>query len=597
MKKLLKVLLCLILFFSLMPKEEAKAETGTITNIQINGDVISWDPYPGADGYVILFDNEHGYWADGTSENLQRCGNNIDLPAGEYSIEIRAWDEDGNTIASGIAPGIYRFAGKQYVSNVKIDASGIMTWDPFPGAVEYAIVYTEDWSGYFFTDTNSADLPLELGRKSASSGTYSILIQALDENWMVIGDSGTRVPYTYTSKGKIPTPTGIRWTEGNHAMWDTITIPETSLLDYEILVYRNGELWKSFVSWGQPGYELDEYLVGENNQYSFSVIAMYEGYEASDESVRSSIVTGRPSEYKRLSGSSRYVTSRMVADQVLMKMQSRGSEKLYSVVITTGENYPDALSGSFLANRFSAPMLMINQKNAQAVVEYVKNNVMQGGRIYVLGGDGAVPNEWLGDLATSGNYQFKRLYGSNRYKTNLEILKEANVSGGAFIVCTGGNYADSLSCSSLYYPMLLVGKSLNADQRAFLNSLDNEYTGFYIIGGTGAVSEEIEAELANYGWTNRISGKNRYETSAKIAECFKYDSTNVVLATGKNFPDGLSGGPLASIYNAPLILVDDGKTSYAEEFTARNGIGTGYVLGGTGAVSDDTMNKVFHIGQ
>ncbi len=498
-----------------------------------------------------------------------------------------------------LAPRSETKAEEEVVTNIKIDANGIMTWDAYPGATEYAVVYTDEWD-VFFVQTNSADVPKELARNSAPSGTYTLKVQALGEpkdgSIPVIANWGSTVTYTYTSKGKIPTPTGIRWEEGDVAKWDTITIAETSLLNYEILLYRNGELLTKFNSWGQPGYELHDYLIGENNEYSFSVIATYEGYDPSDESARSSSVQGRPQVIQRVSGKSRYATSRMVADQVLAKKQEWGGDKFWSVVITTGENYPDALSGSFLANRYGAPMLMINEKSAADVVQYVKDHLSSNGTIYILGGDGAVPDAWIGDLLTSG-YNVERLFGSNRYKTNLAILNKAEVSGGTFLVCTGNGFADSLSCSSLNYPILLVGKSLNADQRAFLNSLEGEYTGFYIIGGEGAVSAEIENELANHGWTFRIKGKNRYETSVAIADFFFWDVTNVVLATGKNFPDGLSGGPLASSYHAPLILVDDGKTSYAEEFTSRLGVGTGFALGGTGAVSDDTMNRVFHIGQ
>ena len=487
------------------------------------------------------------------------------------------------------------------VTNIQLNGD-ILTWDPYPGATGYAIVFGDPMEGlYFFVDTNSADLKAELGRTSAASGTYTLEIQALGEvennsiPVIAVGDSNPT--YTYISKGKVPTPTGIRWGEGNTAMWDTVTIPETSLLNYDIILYKNGEYFDTYYSWGQPGYDLNSHLVGENNRYSFSVRAYYEGYDKSDESARSPEIAGNPQVFKRLAGNNRYVTSRAIADEVLSIIQkSWGMEKYWCAVITTGENYPDALSGSFLANRSNAPMLMINEKNAATVVDYVKNHVQDGGRIYVLGGTGAVPDEWLGDLLNS-DYLVKRLSGSNRYNTNLEILKETDVTGGVFLVCTGGAFADSLSCSSLPYPLLLVGKSLNNAQREYLNSLQGEYTGFYIIGGEGAVSAEIEAELANYGWTERIKGKNRYETSAAIANWFKWDSTNVVLATGKKFPDGLSGGPLANVLGAPLLLVDDGKTSYAEEYTARNGVGIGYVLGGTGAVSDDAMNKVFHIGE
>ena len=115
----------------------------------------------------------------------------------------------------------------------------------------------------------------------------------------------------------------------------------------------------------------------------------------------------------------------------------------------------------------------------------------------------------------------------------------------------------------------------------------------YIIGGEGAVSAEIAAELAAYGTVTRVAGKSRYETSVAVAETFFGTVENAVVASGKNFPDGLCGGPLAAAMNAPLILTADGKTDAAAAYVAENGIAAGYVLGGTGALADDSVVDVF----
>ena len=59
------------------------------------------------------------------------------------------------------------------------------------------------------------------------------------------------------------------------------------------------------------------------------------------------------------------------------------------------------------------------------------------------------------------------------------------------------------------------------------------------------------------------------------------------------FPDGLCGGPLAAAMNAPLILTADGKTEAAAGYVAENAIAAGYVLGGSGALADESVVDVF----
>ncbi len=63
------------------------------------------------------------------------------------------------------------------------------------------------------------------------------------------------------------------------------------------------------------------------------------------------------------------------------------------------------------------------------------------------------------------------------------------------------------------------------------------------------------------GEVDRVAGENRYATSAAIAKRFFEEPTNVALAYGLNFPDGLCGGPLAYRNNAPLLLVNNPDSS------------------------------------
>ena len=79
----------------------------------------------------------------------------------------------------------------------------------------------------------------------------------------------------------------------------------------------------------------------------------------------------------------------------------------------------------------------------------------------------------------------------------------------------------------------------------------------------------------------------------EIAKTFCLDVEHAVVASGKNFPDGLCGGPLAAALNAPLILTKDGGAGAAADYVSENYIESGYVLGGEGALKNETVRTVF----
>ena len=291
-------------------------------------------------------------------------------------------------------------------------------------------------------------------------------------------------------------------------------------------------------------------------------------------------------EVARLFGTSRYETGYAVADAL---KEVLGVEKFEAVVVATGKNFADALAGSYLAVEKNAAILLTNGKddNIAELHAYIKENVAEGGKVYILGGEAAVPAA----VEAIEGYDVVRLFGDSRYDTNLAILGEAGVSGDSVIVATGKTFADSLSASAAKLPILLVkpNAALNDAQKEILAGMKN----IYIVGGEGAVSAAYTEELAAYGEVTRVFGDSRYDTSVEIAKTFCTDADFAVVANGKNFPDGLCGGPLAAALNAPLVLTKDGGTDAAAGYVAENGIASGFVLGGDGALTNDTVVEVF----
>ena len=287
---------------------------------------------------------------------------------------------------------------------------------------------------------------------------------------------------------------------------------------------------------------------------------------------------------QRIYGKNRYETSFKIAEAFKKEI---GVEKFSNVIVASGKNFADALAGSYLGYVKNAPILMTNGRNAQDVKDYIRKNLNKGGTVYILGGTAAVP-EGVGNGL--GEFKVKRLSGSTRYETNLEILKEAGKVKGELLVCTGKDFADCLSGSAAKKPILMVSGSLSDKQKEYLSSLSS--TKFYILGGEAAVSKNVENQISKYGAVKRIGGSSRYETSVMIAETFFDRPSHVVLAYGNNFPDGLCGGILSMGKNAPMILTRTGKEAPAKSYAEKNGIHKGTVLGGDSLVSNATVGNI-----
>ena len=127
-----------------------------------------------------------------------------------------------------------------------------------------------------------------------------------------------------------------------------------------------------------------------------------------------------------------------------------------------------------------------------------------------------------------------------------------------------------------------------------------------ILGGTAAVSASTEAALNTLlgdAMVDRIAGNNRYQTAVKVAQ-FGQDEAGMnwtypALATGKDFPDALTGGPLQG-RDRSVMLLTDGTTALEPVVAGaiedhKNAIWTMRYLGGTAVVSEAVRTQVANL--
>ena len=291
----------------------------------------------------------------------------------------------------------------------------------------------------------------------------------------------------------------------------------------------------------------------------------------------------------RAGGANRYETSLVSAEIIREEI---GRETFDSVIIASGSSFPDALSGSYLSCRLTAPIVLVSDGNT-AGLDYVKSILPEtGGTVFILGGTGAVSESIENDLIRSSGCRVVRLGGSDRYETNLKILDSIDMTGKDLLVCTGKNYADSLSASATGLPILLVKDGLSDRQESFITA--HPGLKVTILGGNGAVEQSVEERLTEMGAECvRLSGQNREETSYLAASTFFPHAKNAAIAFSQNYPDGLCGGLLAHAIGAPVLLVKEDRYSFARQFVSDKGVINGRVIGGKGAVSDLTASRVF----
>lgn len=199
------------------------------------------------------------------------------------------------------------------------------------------------------------------------------------------------------------------------------------------------------------------------------------------------------------------------------------------------------------------------------------------------------------------------LAGANRYETAGLIANEAWRNGGTdVVIATGENFPDALGAAALAgtmnVPLVLTdGDHLSADAAAALADLGTA-DDIVVVGGEAAISQtvidELEAAVPTFDSPiQRISGNNRYETAAAVADAVAgmggVAEPYGFVCTGLNYPDALAASSMSYALGIPVYLVS-GTTipqSLIDQMVA-NGVQIPVIVGGGTVVSQEVEDDL-----
>src|SRR5665213_2139700 len=284
--------------------------------------------------------------------------------------------------------------------------------------------------------------------------------------------------------------------------------------------------------------------------------------------------------FTQLGGADRDTTAAMVATTMY---PVAGSASV--VVLARDDLYADGLTGSPLANALNGPLLLSPTASlSPATAAAIAHVLVPGGLVICLGGTNAISPSVVATLQQLG-YQVQRIGGADRFATATLIADRIGTKHavGHVYLATGLNFADALSAAdaaALNNGVVLL--TANTTMPGSTNSWLATHTGApaTAIGGQAAAADPTATAMV---------GSDRYATAALVANSMAPGTNGIVLATGANFPDGLSGAVYAAHNGWSLLLVDPtavalntDQTSYLHSVSST--VSTVTTIGGTTTV-------------
>lgn len=269
-----------------------------------------------------------------------------------------------------------------------------------------------------------------------------------------------------------------------------------------------------------------------------------------------------------------------------------------SLVLVDGNVHADGLSATPFAAALKAPVLLTcwNTGLEPALMDQIKASGKK--KLFLVGGQVPMTPYDEFELRDAGLDIF-RIAGPDRYATSVGVNQATEPLIGAkpkkpinLYIGDGVGFPDALVAGAAAgrvggLMLLSKGKQLDPQTYNYISNLGQTRPLKIIpVGGPAT------AAVKNTPWPTTMSiniapivGKDRYETAAKLATTLP-GTRAAVLATGENFADALSGGPLAVDQNATLVLTRSQELPPASyQSLQRFGSEKTIVMGGKSAVS------------
>ena len=256
----------------------------------------------------------------------------------------------------------------------------------------------------------------------------------------------------------------------------------------------------------------------------------------------------------RLAGADRYGTAAAIS-------AARVQPGPFRTYVATGETFPDALAAAPAAWWGGGPVLLVTRDGIPgATAEELRR--LEPQNIVVVGGPRAVSVTVEAQLVMFASGTVTRNGGTDRFSTAAAVSAAAfSPNAPMAFIATGADFPDALSAGAPggpRGPILLVTRDAVPEATASeLRRLQPQTIA--VVGGPSAVSDAVLQQLRDISGVtvDRIAGTDRYGTSAAVSAVFTEAGTEeVFIATGRNYPDALAGGPAAGRVGSPVLLSD-----------------------------------------
>ena len=507
--------------------------------------------------------------------------------------DIRYWiteDEDGNEITAQLDNPYFTYTGEEIKPEAyEVTYLGVQLTE----GVDYINIYgnvnaedtEEDGEDVDFVNVTDPDDPLTLSVHYKSGSNFSNWINVA--YYIVAADisdctiTATDQPYTGTERDSAVSVTlnGNELEEG---------------VDYVVEYEDNVEVGTATYT----VYPLSQEEGGSGNLEGDPITGTFDIVEGIG------VLT-------RIGGDDRYETASLEA----LSAFEEGSS---TVIVASGEDFPDALAATSLAGGLDCPVLLTESDELPEATATAIGELGAGDAI-VIGGESAVSPDVVSSLEALG-LDVERIWGEKRYQTAEEIYEYgltagddgSSIWGDQVIIASGENFPDALSISPLAYseayPIFLTGTNngLAATTTTASRNLireaysDGSIVGAILVGETKAVSSTTETQMNSIFTSDcveRLGGEDRFYTSVEVAEYCTSEGLlswdGVALASGDDFPDALAGSVVQGRSGSVMLLVnDDGIGTVSSALAAATSEIAGVrVFGGTSAVSATLQDR------
>ena len=332
----------------------------------------------------------------------------------------------------------------------------------------------------------------------------------------------------------------------------------------------------------------DESILKENSEEQVSKEEA-DGKQAQDEEVKALNSAGQivPT---RIAGQNRYESAAQISRE-----QFTNAKK---VIVVNSQKYADALSATTLSDgRYS---ILYTEKDTLPTATRNEIQRLNPIEVYLLGGKQSISDGIENILKKYAN-KVTRIAGKDRYETSAKVAAMSNKKN--IVIASGENFSDPLYASSYAYSnnakiLLSSGKTLSRETRDYLLRNKSKIGNVTVVGGGKSISSSTVRYIQSVTGKNvgRISGRNRYEGSVKVANSM--NKSKVFIASGEDFADALAISPLAQKLNAPILLSAKGKLdtsviAFLNNF--KNSIKDVFIVGGYRTIDNNVYGTVQNV--